>query len=72
MLWPETMLNGPKWMSSVVIERKGPLSYTVQLELGLLWRRHIDQLRDGVDVSPENDVEAPSTGLNSPASKWLR
>ena len=30
--------NGPKWMSSVVIERKGPLSYTVQLESGLLWR----------------------------------
>ena len=33
--------NGPKWMSSVVIEWRGPLPYTVQLESGLLWWRHI-------------------------------
>ena len=32
-------------MPGVVIERKGPLSYTVQTESGMLWRRHIDQLR---------------------------
>ena len=60
--------NGPKWMSSVVIERKGPLSYTVQLESGLLWQRHIDQLRDGVNVLPESDVEVPTGGLSSQAS----
>ena len=29
--------NGPRWMSSVVIEQKGPLSYTLQLESGLRW-----------------------------------
>ena len=60
--------NGPKWMSSVVIEWKGPLSYTVQLESGLLWRRHIDQLQDGIDVSSESDVEALTGGLCSQAS----
>ena len=60
--------NGPKWMFSVVIERKGPLSYTVQLESGLLWRRHIDQLRHGINVSPESGVEAPTGGLGSQAS----
>ena len=30
--------NGPKWMSSVVIEQRGPLLYTVQLKSGLLCR----------------------------------
>ena len=59
--------NGPKWMSSVVIERRGPLSYTVQLESGLLWWRHIDQLRDGVNVSPQSDVETSTGGLSSQA-----
>ena len=60
--------NGPKWMSRVVIERRGPLSYTVQLESGLLWRQHIDQLRDGVNVPPESDMEVPTGGLSSQAS----
>ena len=47
---------------------------TVQLESGLLWRQHIHQLRewvkdsyDGVNVSPESDVEAPTGGLSSQA-----
>ena len=55
-------------MSNVVIEWIGPLSYTVQLESGLLWRRHIDQLRDGIIVSLESNVEAPTGGLGSQAS----
>ena len=37
--------DGDKWVPGVVIERKGPLSYTIQTESGMLWRRHIDQLR---------------------------
>ena len=60
--------NGPKWMSSVVIERKGPFSYTVQLESGLLWWRHIAQLRDNINVSPQSDVETSTGELSSQAS----
>ena len=54
----------------MVIEWRGSLSYTVQLESRFLWRQHnvIDQLRDGVNVSPESDVEAPRGGLSSQAS----
>ena len=29
--------SGPKWEPAVVIERKGPLSYTVQLDSGVIW-----------------------------------
>ena len=54
--------------SSAVIERKGPLSYTVQMESGLLWWRHIAQLRDNVNVSPQSDVETSTGGLSSQAS----
>ena len=52
--------HGPKWESGVVVERKGPVSYTVQLESGILWRRHIDQLRDGVTVPSDEEVDYPS------------
>ena len=48
--------SGPKWESAIVVERKGPLSYTVQLNSGVIWRRHIDQLRDGVSDTSQ-DVE---------------
>ena len=39
--------DGDKWVPGMVIERKGPgpLSYTIQTESGMLWRRHIDRLR---------------------------
>ena len=57
--------NGPKWMSSVVIEQRGPLSYTVQLKSGLLCR-DTKISWDSVNVSPECDVEANE--LNSWAS----
>ena len=51
--------SGPKWESAVVVKRKGPLSYTVQLDSGLIWRRHIDQLRDGVSVTSQEEVDMP-------------
>ena len=30
--------SGPKWEPAIVMERKGPLSYTVQLGSGVIWR----------------------------------
>ena len=49
--------SGPKWEPAVVVERNGSLSYTVQLDSGLIWRRHIDQLRDGVSVTSQEEVD---------------
>jgi len=60
--------SGPKWESAVVVERKGPLLYTVQLDSGVIWRRHIDQLRDGVSVTSQDEDDVPvgnSTPLES-------
>jgi hypothetical protein len=48
---------GPKWLSAVVVECKGLLSYVVQLESGMLWRRHIDQLQVSGDCTA--DVNTP-------------
>ena len=51
--------QGPKWLPGTVAEVKGPLSYVVQLKSGLLWRRHINQLRDGIQISTEVLVNTP-------------
>ena len=47
--------DGPKWMEGVVMERKGPLSYVVQVNHGMLWRHHIDQFRNGPRTAPQID-----------------
>ena len=44
---------GPKWLPAVVVECKGPLSYVVQLESEMLWRRHIDQLQVSGDCTTD-------------------
>ena len=45
--------DGPKWMEGIVVERKGPLSYVVQVNHGMLWRRHIDHLRNGPSTAQQ-------------------
>ena len=55
----------PKWESGVVVEKKGPLSYTVQLNPSILWCWHIDQLCDGVPVTSGGDEVDVSTGSSS-------
>ena len=69
--------DGDKWMPGTVVERKSPLSYTVQMESGTLWRRHIDQLRehagtatrtDGIPITPEQEeVSACNVGDAQPS-----
>jgi len=51
--------QGPKWLPGTVAEVKGALSYVVQLKSGLLWRRHINQLRDGIQIFTEVLVNTP-------------
>ena len=47
------MREGPKWRSGVVVEQLGPLTYLVEVQGGLKWKRHSDHLRDGSGVPPE-------------------
>ena len=54
VVWVRNWREGPKWVKGVIVDRLGPLSYLVRIGKEALWRRHIDQLRDGVsDPSPE-------------------
>ena len=57
--------SGPKWESAIVVERKGPLSYTVQLNSGVIWQWYIDQLRGGVSDTSQDEEYVP-VGNTSP------
>ena len=37
--------EGPKWLSGIVLEQTGPVSYTVQV-CDQIWRCHTNQLLD--------------------------
>ena len=45
-----------KWIPGAIVDRTGPLSYTVKLGNGKIIRRHIDQLRDRSTPLPETST----------------
>ena len=48
--------NGPKWVPGVIVEQLGTLTFLVQLDNGMFWKRHVDQLR-GRDQSSNNNAQ---------------
>ena len=58
---------GDKWMPGTVIGRRGPLSYTVQMKTGAIWRRHIDQLREHIARADVNSDPTSSDEVASPS-----
>ena len=61
-----------KWRSGLIVKKTGPLMYEVQVAPGIVWRRHIDQLKptaveptDVQGVAPDT-VEASEAEMVSP------
>ena len=50
--------DGPRWVSGTIIQRNSPVTYMVKLKSGVVWKRHIDQLREKFD-SPQECFEIP-------------
>ena len=47
-----------KWRSGLIVNKTGPLMYEVQVAPGIIWRRHIDQLKP---TEVEHTVEVTDT-----------
>ena len=47
-----------KWRSGLIVSKTGPLMYEVQVAPGIVWRRHIDQLKS---TAIEHTVEVTDT-----------
>ncbi len=41
---------GHQWIPGTIVERKGPLTYLVQVAEGRIWKRHVDHLRETTDT----------------------
>ena len=66
VVWARSWREGPVWVKARVQERLGPVSYSVQLETGELWRRHIDHLREGCGSVTEGNS---STEISNPETR---
>ena len=61
--------SGPDWEPTVVIERLGPLTYLVETADHLLWKRHIDLLRElkmGSQAETPQSTESEPSDLDIP------
>ena len=62
-----------KWRSGRIVKKTGPLMYEVQVAPGIIWRRHIDQLRptavepDIVEFSQPEVVSLPPAPIQQSA-----
>ena len=44
--------SSPRWVPGIVLEWLGPLSYQVELDSGLKWRRYVDYLKERLEMPP--------------------
>ena len=59
-----------KWRAGLIVNKTGPLMYEVEVAPGIIWRRHIDQLKPtAVKVTDTDTVEAsqPQVACAPPA-----
>ena len=40
--------SGPKWIPGTILKQTGPLSFIVQVDHGLVWKRHVDHIHHSV------------------------
>ena len=65
--------DGPDWVSGVVMERRGPLTYLVKTNIGKVWLRHADHLRKGCQNRnfSETDKNPDQVSTNEPTETEL-
>ena len=63
------MRNGFRWLLGTVVERKGPLSYLVQVANGVIWKRHVNHLLKCSD-SPQEERENSAQDIDESSSPY--
>ena len=59
-VWVRNFRDGLCWISGMVADRLGPLTYLIQLPDGTLWHRHVDHVRHGSQTDPNASADLTS------------
>ncbi|XP_071953858.1 uncharacterized protein [Antedon mediterranea] len=55
LVYVRNYIGQTKWVPGVVVNQEGPLNYKIDVGNKLVWKRHVDQIKDrGVNVDFEN------------------
>ena len=57
----KNMRPGPDWIPAVIAQQLGPVSFLVDVESGLRWKRHIDHIRELADLPMITPQANPQT-----------
>ena len=58
-VWARNFREGPHWVRGMVLKSLGPLTYLIQMSNGTVWKRHVDHVREGCNMTePEQTVES--------------
>ena len=63
--------RGEKWISGSICEKTGPVSYRVEIEPGVSWRRHTDQIQQSEANHEQVSVEPIPAIINAPLPKEI-
>ena len=64
----KNMRGDPKWVRGTIGRQLGPVSFEVELDNGLTWKRHIDHLRP---LSPAAEPQPESQLRETPAAETV-
>ena len=62
--------NGSDWIPGTIVEVLGPVTYVVDTDTGLCWKRHTDQIKEWIAAKPrvEPETEQESSGTDTAAT----
>ena len=61
---------GPDWIPGTILRQLGPLSYEVEVEQGLQWKRHVDHLRELAENSSTFSQSTQLPEKEQPDTTW--
>ena len=62
--------SNPQWLPGVIIDRVAPLTYSIQLHDGRIWRRHIDHIIVTSSEDQETQRSAPQSPHEESCDNW--
>ena len=65
-VWVINFAGTPKWVSGVLEDKLGPVTFTVRLPDGRIWRRHMDHIRACIPMEESNHAPMVAVPLPPP------
>ena len=70
-VWARDFRGSSKWISGVIVQKVGPLTYMIQLDDKSLWKRHADHIQKRVATLPNTSTSTSTDSSQSSDSPFI-